>query len=304
MFEGVINNTDPMQILDKEIFKVAEIRFSRKGKVKESESATGFFYKYDDQFYFITNKHVVIDEEENHCPDELRLRLHVNKNNLSQNRVYNVSLYDEEREKLWLEHPTEEWQVDVVAVPVEVDDWTPKPHIEPFSEDDDISKHPRDIPIGEDLIVIGYPQGVHDSIHNTPIIRSAILATMYPLHFCDSPGVLIDSRLHEGSSGSPVLTKPGAFYRTTSGKVVPNLDRRRTYKRYLVGIHSHTYPIDLNGDRDDGDIRTLDQRVSKLEDKIYQDNFIGLNFVWFSWLIPEIINQHAIAPKRTIVSRE
>ena len=76
-----------------------------------------------------------------------------------------------------------------------------------------------------DLIVVGYPLGLYDSMHNTPIIRSATIAIVYPLPFEGKDYFLIDSRLHKGTSGSPVILKP---------------------QDNLVGIHSGQLEEDTN----------------------------------------------------------
>jgi len=56
--------------------------------------ATGFFFEYAEGLYFVTNRHVVIDEEDEYFPDELLLRLHTNPQNIRQNELYSIPLYD------------------------------------------------------------------------------------------------------------------------------------------------------------------------------------------------------------------
>ena len=103
------------------------------------------------------------------------------------------------------------------------------------------------VSIGDDLLVIGYPLGIRDTKHKTPIIRSAIMASVYPLPFDGMPYFLIDSFLHEGTSGSPVLLKPSTVNRYINRGAELNLDRISSFEKKLIGIHSGSFiPVDWN----------------------------------------------------------
>lgn len=252
-----------MKINDREIvFAVSQVRFSQKGKVKESCSASGFFYEHKDKLYFITNRHVVIDKEKCHYPDELKLELHKDSINLLGNRVYTLPLYTNLENLLvprWLAHPRGEDRIDVVAVPVEGDlsDF----HVQPFTAHDlpDIITISR-LSIWDKLTVIGYPNGRYDKSHNLPIIRNAAFASVPTVPFKNEPRILIDAQLHGGTSGSPVVLGPGVF-NDESGK----LYHRSGY--VLIGVHSGEF----------------DQNEPEL----------GLHNVWLAGLIPDIISQNS-----------
>ncbi|TCV29217.1 S1 family peptidase [Vibrio crassostreae] len=64
----------------------------------------------------------------------------------------------------------------------------------------------------EDVVMIGYPNGIWDSTHNLPIIRRGITATHPSLHYNGKPEFVIDAACFPGSSGSPVfLANIGSF---------------------------------------------------------------------------------------------
>ena len=91
------------------------------------------------------------------------------------------------------------------------------------------------------------------------------MASVYPVPFRGNPYVLIDARLHSGTSGSPVVTKPtNLIMRTDGSGAITN-----RFVRYLVGVHSATLDVT---DRD-----------SK------RDEPLGLSVAWFASLIQEII---------------
>jgi hypothetical protein len=61
--------------------------------------------------------------------------------------------------------------------------------------------------------MIGYPNGLWDSVHNMPIFRRGITATHPRLDWNGKPEFLIDAACFPGSSGSPVfLLNEGGYF--------------------------------------------------------------------------------------------
>lgn len=91
---------------------------------------------------------------------------------------------------------------------------------------------------GEPLVIIGYPLGFYDQVNNLPVVRSAALASAYPVPFMGLPMFITDANLHEGTSGAPVLFISRGSYRTTiSNMTIGNLPP------ILLGINSSTWPV-------------------------------------------------------------
>jgi hypothetical protein len=234
----------------------------RNGKEIIMANASGFFYKHKEKLYFITNRHVVVDDTKNFFPDILRLKLHTDKNDLTHHKRYSIPLYENGKQK-WLEHPVWGETVDVVALPVEVPSIF---YITPFSKEDLILEgKPGSVydSIGDDIIVVGYPCGYHDSKNNIPLIRRASLASFYPLPYEGNMYFLIDACLHEGTSGSPVLLKPRPMHLLRRDKSGAHRTAFDNPKKYLIGIHQGEY------------------------DKY--NNSLNLHIVWFAELIQQII---------------
>lgn len=57
----------------------------------------------------------------------------------------------------------------------------------------------------ENVVMIGYPNGLWDSVNNMPIVRRGITATPVYLNYEGKREFVIDAACFPGSSGSPVL---------------------------------------------------------------------------------------------------
>lgn len=92
----------------------------------------------------------------------------------------------------------------------------------------------------EDLLMIGYPKGLWDSVHNLPIFRSGKTASHPAFQYNGENIFLTDLPVFEGSSGSPIFlfNYGNPYFDRKSNKL--NYNERL----YLLGINSsvHLYP--------------------------------------------------------------
>lgn len=194
--------------------------------------ATGFFYRTTNQLYLLTCRHVLYELEEDEFsfrPKKIAIRLRdMTDHKKTQGKT--LSLYDEEEEPIWIE--PKHHQSDVAALPLDFSlretgnsafgtatfgiDYVPSRGISP----------------GQSAIVAGYP--IIDSSHYAPILRNALISSPLDVDFDVNPFFLIDAKLHDGTSGSPVL------YREK--------EEERSRPRFqLVGIHSGQYDLNQEG---------------------------------------------------------
>jgi hypothetical protein len=69
-----------------------------------------------------------------------------------------------------------------------------------------------DLDAMEQIIFIGYPNGLHDAVNGLPIARQGVTATPPVLDYEGKPMFLVDASVFPGSSGSPVLlAQSGGF---------------------------------------------------------------------------------------------
>ena len=73
----------------------------------------------------------------------------------------------------------------------------------------------------EEIVMIGYPNGIWDAKHNLPIVRRGITATHPKLPLNGKPEFLIDAACFPGSSGSPVFIANIGSYLDGSGALIP-----------------------------------------------------------------------------------
>jgi len=190
-------------------------------------TATGFFFKYNDDIYLITNRHVVEYSIKDSNP-KLIFNLHKSTTDLTQLKAIELPLKNG-TDVVWYGY--KETDIDVVAIPVNknlISDVV----VKTFSEED-FPPSGIELPIGSDLLVIGYPRGFSDKINYTPIAKSCIISTPTDVPFEKRPFFLMDGNLFPGMSGSPVITKPSSTFNINGG--MSFFEKPRTF---FLGIHS------------------------------------------------------------------
>ena len=76
-----------------------------------------------------------------------------------------------------------------------------------------------DIGLIEDVLFIGYPNGLYDVANNLPLARRGVTATPCTVDYEGKPVFLIDASVFPGSSGSPVFLFNLGGWRSTEGLV-------------------------------------------------------------------------------------
>jgi S1-C subfamily serine protease len=98
----------------------------------------------------------------------------------------------------------------------------------------------------EDILMVGYPNGIYDTKHNRPVVRRGITATHPAIRYEGRPEFLIDAACFPGSSGSPVVIWNPSGWTDKDGNT--SFSRRFIFLGVLRGGHRHTTQLAEIGD--------------------------------------------------------
>jgi hypothetical protein len=193
---------DKMSISDQ--ISYSTIRIETFGE--EGGTGTGFFFDFNtedknkEKLVIVTNWHVV----EGVSTGQLVFTKEDNQGDPIDDEHITVVL--EDFESLWIPHPDVE--IDLCILPI-------NSIIEKIPEkffychfDVGLTLTPEELDklcAIEEIIMVGYPNGIWDVHNNKPIIRKGITATNPRLKYCGEDEFLIDAACFPGSSGSPIL---------------------------------------------------------------------------------------------------
>jgi hypothetical protein len=230
-FHNIVKAQQKMHITEQLLNGTIRIEAFNKNS---TSTGTGFFFTfYEDKEkkvsipVIITNKHVV------NGFNEIRLFFRKVKNNEPDYGAPFVVTIPNDTNTV-IQHPNKD--IDLVAIPtapiyVELE----KKNIGIYYIASDESRIPDDstqkfeLKSIEEILMIGYPNGLWDTKNNLPIVRKGITATTPFIDYNGKREFLVDIAAFGGSSGSPII-----FYRDIYtdknyvAKVGPKL--------YLLGI--------------------------------------------------------------------
>jgi len=197
-----------------------------------SGTGTGFFFRFwhdeaTNQYVpvVITNKHVI--------RGALRGRLTFTKASAQNEPIdtQHLPITLDNFEALWRGHP--DINVDLCAMPI-------APYLNAanaqghqlFYKALDKALIPTSEQIAElnaleEILMIGYPNGIWDSVNNKPIFRKGITATHPAKDYNGKKEFMIDAACFPGSSGSPVMIFNEGVYRDKNGNTF--MGRNRIY---------------------------------------------------------------------------
>lgn len=189
-----------------------------------SGTGTGFFFQFlrDETTgshvpVVITNKHVINNSKKG-C---LILTKASNNNEPLDTQHFQVFL--DNFESFWRKHPDD--QVDLCAMPVapfltEASNRGEK--IFYISLDKSLlptEKQFSDFSALEEILMVGYPNGIWDHVNNKPILRKGVTASHPKFDYCGKKELMIDIACFPGSSGSPVFIFNEGGYRDRRGNM-------------------------------------------------------------------------------------
>lgn len=214
----------PAQLLPSEQLAHSTVRIECEMSDGTVGTGSGFFYAFarvGDQHVpaIVTNKHVVAGAKVG------RFSLTLRSAEGTPIVGTHITVQLDQFEQRWIAHPDS--GVDLCAMPI-----APLLHEalksgRPFFYihlDDSLLPTEADlIDLGtlEEILMIGYPNGLWDSVNNMPILRRGVTATHPNIDYEGRREFLIDAACFPGSSGSPVfLFNPNGWTNRAGGMVM------------------------------------------------------------------------------------
>jgi S1-C subfamily serine protease len=168
-------------------------------------AATGFFFARGDRLFAVTSRHVLHDEPTGHFPDRIELVLHVDSRDLTRCVVLSVLLYDNGR-AVWRQGIDSGGEVDVAVLELDRS-VLPESVVLHALEPQHLLGALQEVEVGAPVLMVGFPLGFYDTLHQLPVVRHAIVASSFGVRFQGQGYFLTDGRMHRGSSGAPVVMR-------------------------------------------------------------------------------------------------
>lgn len=213
-----------------ELLSYATVRIECTTKNNQTTAGTGYLFEFkmneETNTYtpvIITTKQVIRDAEKG----KLIFTRENKDGDPDDKKHYKVSL--SKFEEKWTMHPDAD--VDLCALPIESYllkarakgqelFYTPLeiPLIATEEEIDDLSAM-------EEIVTLGYPDGLWDSVNNKALFRKGVSATHPKLDYNGKQEFMIDTACMPGTSGSPVLIVNENGYSDRNGNNYPDATR-------------------------------------------------------------------------------
>jgi S1-C subfamily serine protease len=226
-------------------------------------TATGFFYTRAEQLYLVTNRHVVRDDQRKLRPEALRVTVHADPRDVRNVVTMDVPLYQGGKQRWHVHRDYSTHRIDIAVIQLDQQQFRKYPAIRSLSKKNFLAADAVISP-GENLMVVGYPRALRDTVHHLPIVRNATASSAYGIPFNGAPLFLVDASLHPGMSGSPVLTKPREGI-APAGRELDGLSERGIF---FLGVHSAGVDVNVGGTNEP----------------------LGLGTVWYARLLEEILD--------------
>lgn len=233
---------------------LSTVRISTYAGDMQLTNASGFFFAHGERLFLVSSRHVFFDEPSKHTPDRISINVHSDPDDLAQYITYSIPLYQNGL-STWRQAADLSSEVDVAVVEVERSAFPGNAVYAAFTAEHVYDSLER-VEVGTDLLIVGYPLGFQDTLHQLPVVRQAINASSLSFRFQGMGYFLTDGRTHRGTSGAPVVMRAQGSTADLPWS--------------LMGIHSARL-----------DVGTRDLEL---------DEALGLNCAWFADVLIPLVN--------------
>lgn len=187
----------------------------------ETSFGTGFFMYHESEqknkyIALVTNKHVVKGYT------TARITLVGNDGNGNPVDTVHINITLPDLQKNCIYHPNPDIDICFIFINSEIEELRKQGKIpyyrcigtEMLLRENDYNS----LTAVEDILMIGYPNGIMDAVNCKPIVRKGITATNLKLDYNGKPIFLIDAACFSGSSGSPIFLRKTGLEKETTEK--------------------------------------------------------------------------------------
>jgi hypothetical protein len=228
--------------------------------------------------FLVTNKHVVAGAVTGY------IRFHL-KNGQEPDWGKGYRLKIKDFEKLWIGHKDPDVDVTVMSMSLILAQ-ARKSDKKLFYRSISLNLSPTkeevdDLDAVEEVLFIGYPNGIFDAANYLPVVRRGITASPLQIDHEGRPRFLIDAAVFGGSSGSPVFLVDRGAYSARDGGIV--VGRRRIY---FLGLVAAGYYQESTGVIEERPIPTANSQFVAVG-----KNMLNLGIVYKASTICELVEK-------------
>jgi hypothetical protein len=174
----------------------------------------------DERLFLVTSRHVVIDEPSKHHPDRIEIELHTDAANLTQVDRLSMLLYRDGR-AMWRQGKDagrrDRRRGDRDRARRAAGHGIALQAFTPGAPAGLAGRHRG----RQQLLIVGFPLGFHDTLHHLPVVRQAVIASSFGMRFQGQGYFLTDARTHRGTSGAPVVMRDPAPHAPWATRTCP-----------------------------------------------------------------------------------
>lgn len=201
-------------------------------------TGTGFVVNYQSPGgtlpILVTNKHVLGDFS------EITFRMVADENGVPSKRATQIAVSGVVAGETWVGHPDPD--VDIAVMPfgevlTSMTNNGARPYFRAFGPENFLTqKQAEELDGIEQVLFVGYPNGLFDTASWMPIVRRGQTATPIYNDYRGQPSFLIDASVFPGSSGSPVVIYDRGMYVTRNGTT--NVGSRFFLAGVVAAVHT------------------------------------------------------------------